>query len=380
MNQDRKAVKTIYIVAPGGGVGGGMGRVKDYILQSDAARNGPVRFEALVTRDERGAAFSLLLLLRAILTIWWARLNGSLAFVHVNFGDRGSAFRKGVIILASALVGAPTLLHLHAAELVEFHAEGSAIRRWLLRLPFRQASAIIVLGRLWKEWLVRDLGIDAGKIDILCNGVPVVPMPRTFAAEPGRTRTILFLGLLTERKGISDFLAALALLPGDAPPWRAIIAGHGDVARYTALAEELGLAGRAEFTGWVGQADVRRLLGSVDMMVLPSYHEGLPLVILEALGCGAPVITTPVGAIPEFLEQGREVLLVPPGDRRTLAERMLDVMTDPVLQQSLSDNGLERFRARFTLEAFLADMLSIYARRFGVRAAPSGEIAAERAR
>ncbi|MCZ8186906.1 MAG: glycosyltransferase family 4 protein [Beijerinckiaceae bacterium] len=380
MNQDRKAVKTIYLVAPGGGVGGGMGRVKDYILQSDAARNGPVRFEALVTRDERGVVFSLLLLLRAILTIWWARLNGSLAFVHVNFGDRGSAFRKGLIILASALVGAPTLLHLHAAELVEFHAEGTPLRRWLLRLPFRQASAIIVLGRLWKDWLVRDLGIDAGKIDILCNGVPVVPTPRTFTTEPGRTRTILFLGLLTERKGISDFLAALSLLPGEAPPWRAIIAGHGDVPRYTALADELGLSGRVEFIGWVGQADVRRLLCSVDMMVLPSYHEGLPLVILEALGCGAPVITTPVGAIPEFLEQGSEVLLVPPGDRAALSARMLDLLADPALQQSLSDRGLERFRARFTLEAFLSDMLAIYARRFGVRTDPVGEMTAERAR
>ena len=368
-------MKTIFIVAPGGAVGGGMGRVKDYILQSDAAKAGPFRFAALVTRDERGAGFSLLLLVKAILTIWWARLNGSLAFVHVNFGDKGSALRKGTIILAAWLVGAPTLLHLHAAELIDYYERGSPLRRLSLRLPFRLATSIIVLGSLWHDWLVRDLGVDPAKIDILCNGVPVAPTRRDFSLAPDRVRTILFLGLLTERKGISDFLAALAALPPTAPSWRAIVAGNGDIEHYRTKAAELGLAGRAEFTGWIGQADVRNLLRSVDMMVLPSYHEGLPLVILEALGSGTPVIATPIGAIPEFLQDGRDVLLVPPGERQVLAARMLDVLSDVGLQQSLSDHGLERFLARFTIEAFLADLLSIYARRFGVVALATSSLA-----
>lgn len=362
--------KTIYIVAPGGGVGGGMGRVKDYILQSAMAKSGPARFEALVTRDERGAAFSLLLVARAILMIWWARLTGRLAFVHVNFGDRGSAFRKGLIILASRLVGAPTLLHLHAAELVEFYAEGPAWRRFALRLPFRAATAVTVLGALWRDWLVRDLGINPRKIDVLYNGVPVEPTPRRFSGDPGRIRQILFLGLLTERKGLSDFLAALAALPVSAQPWRAIVAGHGDVEGYRARAAALGLGEMVTFTGWVGQSEVRTLLRTADVMVLPSYNEGLPLVILEALGCGTPVITTPIGAIPEVLEDRRDVLLVAPGDRATLTDRIVEVLADPALQQGLSDRGLDRFRVRFTLEAFLLDLMGIYERRFGLELAP----------
>lgn len=368
-------MKTIFVVAPSGAVGGGMGRVKDYILQSEMARSGPCRFEALITRDERGAAYSLVLLAKAILTIWWARLTGSLAFVHVNFGDKGSAFRKGLIILASWLVGAPTLLHLHAAELTDFYAASPGWRQAALRVPFRLATSIIVLGRLWRDWLVSDLGIEPGKIDILYNGVPVEPASRDFLSEPDRPRTIMFLGLLSERKGISDFLVALSALPDTAPAWRGIVAGNGDIEGYRAKTRDLGIAERIEFTGWVGQADVRRLLRSVDMMVLPSYNEGLPLVILEALGCGTPVVTTPIGAIPEVLQDGRDVRLVRPGDRTALTAAMVEILCDRSLQQRLSDAGLERFLARFTIDAFLADLTAIYARRFGLAAQPSIRLA-----
>ena len=207
------AEKIIFIVAPGGAVGGGMGRVKDYILQSGGDRAGRYRFEAWVTRDERGAFHSLLLLAKAMLAVFLARIGGNLAFVHVNFGDKGSAFRKGLLILFAKAIGARVLLHLHAAELTEFYASSPGWRRAALRWPFEAADCVVVLGRLWRDWLVQELGLPAGKIDILYNGVPADPAPRRFAAGESGPRRILFLGFLTERKGISDFLAALAPMP-----------------------------------------------------------------------------------------------------------------------------------------------------------------------
>ncbi len=78
----------------------------------------------------------------------------------------------------------------------------------------------------------------------------------------------------------------------------------------------------------------------------------------------------PIGAIPEVLEDRRDVLLVAPGDRATLTDRIVEVLADPALQQGLSDRGLDRFRVRFTLEAFLLDLMGIYERRFGLELAP----------
>ena len=359
------ANKVIYIVSPSGAVGGGMGRVKDYILQSGGDSEGRFRFEALITRDDAGAARSILLLLRAILTIWSAAILGRLAFVHVNLGDKGSALRKGLLILAARMVGAQVILHLHAAALIELYAGSNAFVRWCLRLPFRAASSVIVLGRLWRDWLVNDLGISASKIDVLYNGVPVEPTSRIFKPAMGRPSRILFLGLLSERKGISDFLKALAEIPADSPPWEAIVAGNGDVAGYEAKAAEFGIGSRTRFTGWVDQKGVRALLADVDMMVLPSYNEGLPLVILEALGSGTPVICTPVGAIPEVLDHERDVLFVEPGDRAGLSAAMVRLIGNPALQQSLSDYGTARFRSTFALPVFLESLFAIYRKRMG---------------
>lgn len=357
--------KIIYIVSSSGAAGGGMGRVKDYILASGGDAEGRYRFEPLVSRDDRGAAFSLLLLLGAVLTIWWNALLGRVAFVHVNLGDKGSALRKGLVILGARLAFVPVVLHLHAAALIELHAGSSWLVRQAIRLPFRASSTVIVLGRLWRDWLVDVLKINGEKIEVLYNGVPVEPTPRRFTNDPGRPRKILFLGLLTERKGISDFLHALAMIPAGAPPWQAIIAGNGDIAGYTAMAQALGLAERTQFTGWVEQKGVRALLAEVDMMVLPSYHEGLPLVILEALGAGAPVICTPVGAIPEVLEHDRDVILIEPGDRAALAAAMAALIADPVRLQGLSDHGIARFRETFALDVFLMNLFAIYEKQLG---------------
>lgn len=358
--------KIIYVVSPSGAVGGGMGRVKDYILQSGGDRAGRYRFEALVTRDVRGVGFSLVLMLLAVLKIWGAALTGRLALVHVNFGDRGSALRKAVIVLAARLVGANTVLHLHTGALAAVHARSGGVIRFLMRLPFRAASSIIVLGRLWRDWLVEDLGIDGGKIDVVYNGVPIEPVARDFEARAEAPRKVLFLGLLHEQKGVSDLLAALAMLPRERPGWQAVIAGNGDIGFYEARAKALGLAAEVSFPGWVDQESVRAHLRSSDVLVLPSYNEALPLVILEALGAGTPVISTPAGALPEVLSDGETVLFVEAGDPAGLAGALKTVLGDAALRQKLAEAGQAVFRARFSLPVFIGSLFAIYRTRYGV--------------
>jgi glycosyltransferase involved in cell wall biosynthesis len=358
--------KIIYVVSPSGAVGGGMGRVKDYILQSGGDRAGRYRFEALVTRDERGVGFSMVLMLLAVLKIWGAALTGRLALVHVNFGDRGSALRKAVIVLAARLVGAKTVLHLHTGALAAVYARAGVVARYLMRLPFRAASSIIVLGKLWRDWLVEDLGIDGGKIDVVYNGVPIEPVARDFSVLSDAPRKVLFLGLLHEQKGVSDLLAALALLPAEMPGWQAVIAGNGDIGFYEARAQALGLASHVSFPGWVDQESVRAHLRTSDVLVLPSYNEALPLVILEALGAGTPVISTPAGALPEVLSDGETVLFVEAGDPAGLARALKTVLGDDALRQKLAEAGQAAFRARFSLPVFIENLFTIYRTRYGV--------------
>jgi glycosyltransferase involved in cell wall biosynthesis len=363
--------QVIFFVSPSGAVGGGMGRFKDYVLASDGDADGRFRFEVLVTRDEGGVLRSLLLMVRAILRIWAAAFADEIAFVHVNVGDKGSVIRKGLIILASRLAGAKTLLHLHAGGLIPYYSRSPLWLQFLLRTPFRLTTHTVVLGKVWRDWLVSEVGVAPASIDVLYNGVPVDPVPRDFSSTAQPIRTLLFLGQLKELKGIGDFIEALGLISADAPAWRAIVAGNGDIPHYQGLAAARGVGDRVEFTGWVDQSRVRELLAEADMLVLPSHHEGLPLVILEALGSGTPVICTPVGAIPEVLEDQKDALFVEPRDPAGLSKAIAALLADPQRLQALSDRGLERFPGLFSLDVFLANLFQIYRKRMGADMAPA---------
>lgn len=359
-------MKDIMIAAPDGQAGGGMGRVKDYILRSAPDASGRYRLVPLVTRDGRGMAYSVLLLFRGIARVVGSALRGRAALLHVNMGDRGSLARKGLLLMTAHWVGSPTVLHLHAAELEAFYARSNWLKRWLIRRPFLAATCIVVLGERYRHWVQQRLGISDDKIRILYNGVAAAQIERK-AAEAEVPQTLLFLGNLIERKGVSDLLRALGRLPADAPTWRAVFVGGGDIAGYQALAAELGIADRVDFPGWANRAGVDALFGKANALILPSYDEGLPLVILEAMGAGLPVICTPVGVISEVLDDGDTALFVEPGDQAALADRILTLLTDRNLQMCLSVRARELFQQQFSLEAFQTALFAIYSECCGVR-------------
>lgn len=361
----KKKAKICFVVAPGGQVGGGMGRVKDYILAAQLSEDSDLRFVPLVTRDQRGAKFSLLLLLSAIFRVWTDAILGRVGLVHVNFGDNGSAFRKSLIIAAAFVARVPVLLHLHAVELERQHEDGGRARRWLIAIPFRMSTSIAVLGVRWKRWLTEDLGVPPKKIDVLWNGVPVGSERRLSQTAKNQPARVLFLGNLMERKGVADLLEAMASLPKPWQ-WRLQMAGGGDVDRYREMARNLQIDSHVEFLGWLDQETARRAVVDARLLVLPSYEEGLPLVILESLGLGTPVVCTPVGSIPEVLTDGETALFATPGDKEGLAAAIGRLLGDSSLCQTLSVNGRALYTRLFSINAFHANLATIYQVRYAL--------------
>jgi glycosyltransferase involved in cell wall biosynthesis len=352
-------MKIAYIVAPGDASGGGMGRVRDYIVQSPRDWWNGLVPTPLVTRGDGGKAQSMKLLFSAFVAIRRGKRDGTLALVHVNMGDGRSLLRKGLIVLECQRLRVPVFIHLHAVELAKLRRSTLKLLAW----PFRAATAAVVLGDVYRRYLIEELGITETRIEILWNGVPVTPVEgRRHDAGGEVPFTIMFLGTLCERKGLSDLIAALALLPQEGRGWRAVFAGGGDIEGYRAKAAAAGIIERVEFAGWLEQGAARERLATVDLMVLPSYDEGLPLVILEALALGTPVIATPVGAIPEVLTDEKDILFVPPGDRARLRAAIVRAVSDAGLRQRLCDNGLAKFRRMFSIEAFCANLLAIWQR------------------
>ena len=358
----------IYLACPWTPVGGGMFKVADYLIQSQApdASGSAAQLRPLDTRGGAHAVFSLWRLLTAVGKIVRGRLGGGLAGVHVNMGERMSLFRKGTIVVACRALGVPVVLHLHA-QMRPFYdslpAPLQRLTRWVFSLP----ASVVVIGAVARRFVTQTLGVPAERVEIVINGVPEPLEPRR-EAEPGRVQRLLFVGRLCEPKGVSDLLAALARPGFRADRLEVTLAGGGDVAAYRDKAQTLGVGGFVRFEGWCDQAKVARLMAASDVLVLPSHDEVLPLVILEALAHGVAVVCTPVGEIPAVLADGVNACFVMPGDIDGLAAALQELLADPRQLEALGRSGRALYEQQFSLARFCANVARIHQRHFGVAA------------
>lgn len=353
----RSAVKDCFLVCPVSAVGGGMGQVVSYLMHGSSV-DMPLRLVAIDARGPGSVLWSPYYMSVAIGRIVIAAARGRLGLVHVHVAERASLVRKGLVALAARMMGVPVLLHLHAAEIQPFYDRLPGWGRWLARGVFRRADLCVVLGTGWRDWLIDTIGVAPDRVVVVRNGVPMVASPR-LGDRSGPFR-ILFLGNLTPRKGVGDLLVALASPVLAAADFEAVFAGGGEVDTYRRQAAELGLDARVSFTGWVDRAQAAALTAAAHVLVLPSYHEGLPLVILEALGAGTPVICTPVGSIPEVLDDETTALFVPPGDSEEMARALRRLIDDAALRANLADAGRKLYSREFTMDAFVGRMATLY--------------------
>ena len=364
----------IYMACPWTPMGGGMFKVADYLIQAQASSSAIASADAAELRplDTRGGAnalYSLWVLATALARIARGRFSGRLAGVHVNMAERLSLFRKGAVIATCRALGVPVVLHLHAAQLHHFYAglprPLQALTRWVFSLP----ASVVVLGSAARKFVIEELGVEPGRVDIVINGVPEPTHARRIAGESA-TQRVLFVGNLSERKGVTDLLLALALPGLDTAKLEVTLAGGGDVEAYEAKARQLGIASFVRFAGWSDQQQVARLMARADLLVLPSYDEGLPLVILEALANGVAVVCSPVGEIPSVLTDSTNACFVQPGDVAGIAAGLRRVLQDGELRAALERNGRALYEQKFSIARFFASVAHIHQRDFGVAGKP----------
>lgn len=370
-----RAARFIYIAAPWAPLGGGMYKVSDYLVQSQAAQpaEDAAELRPLDSRGGKSAAWSLWVLLTALGKVLWGRITGRLVGVHVNLAERLSFVRKGAIVAFSHAVGLPVVLHLHA-QMQRFYnglpSFGQAVVRWVFNL----ADVVVVIGPNARRFVTEQLRVSPERVEIVINGVPRATQPRR-VKQPDRVQRVLFLGNLSQAKGVADLVQALAQPGFERQRLEVTIAG-GNPAPFQALAQQLGVADFVKFPGWCDQAQAGALLAQTDVLVLPSYDEVLPLVILEALANGVAVVCTPVGEVPSLLTDGVDALYVKPGDVAGIAAALQRVLGDPALLERLEHNGHALYEQQFSLASFFSAVARVHRRAFGTAGTPRESIAA----
>ncbi|MBR0737661.1 glycosyltransferase family 4 protein [Bradyrhizobium liaoningense] len=366
----------LIILSPGGRIGnGGIGTVTRLIATSLEESKG--HYEPFVV--DTGGAGSVLhapfRFVSAIFTILRLRLIRRASLVHIQVSERGSFLRKGLLLLLARSVGMKTVLHHHGAELVPFFTNANAVTRSWVSFISRLATLNLVLGQRSRDFVVDRIGVDPSKIVVLYNAVRNPSPQKEIAAHWHSPPLLLMMAHLIPRKGVSEFLQALARLRKRGINFKAVLAGGGEVLRYQREAKALQLSDLCSFTGWLSAGEAQELLASANVVALPSFEEGLPMVILESLSLGKPVITTPVGSIPEVLEDERTCLFVEPGNVDQLTEAIARIIEDQALRATLSDAGRKVFLEQFELNNYMKTLTGLYSR---LESKPSNETRADR--
>jgi glycosyltransferase involved in cell wall biosynthesis len=235
--------------------------------------------------------------------------------------------------------------HLRLMDHVVCVSEGQAakVRRWC-RVPASRLSVIHNSARL-AAFETPDPGARGKLLSHLARGSAV-------------TQIILSAGRLSPEKGFGVLVEAATTICRDHPAAGVVIFGEGalrgDLERRIA---ELGLCGRVVLAGF--RTDLDSLMSAADVVVLPSFTEGLPNVALEASAAGVPVVATAVGGTPEVIADRETGFLVPPGSPGAIAGRVSDLLRDPSLAKRLGAAGRERMQSVFTFDAQAALYLKL---------------------
>lgn len=287
-------------------------------------------------------------------------ISGRVALAHLHLASRASFWRKLVFCLPLWLSRVPVVVHLHGGGFQAFYERGGSLSQCLIRAMFDRAAAVLVLSPRWQSWVATVSGNR--RIEVLPNPVQLPP----HASGSTTHGSVLFLGQLSEAKGCFDLLEAAALLRPRWPQLRLVLGGVGQADALMARARALGLEGQVELPGWLDARQKRAALAGALAFALPSYAEGLPMSLLEAMAAGLPVLASRVGGIPDMVRDGEQGFLVEAGDVAALAQRLAQWLANPALAQRMGAAGRALVAQHYASTVVLARLEALYHELSGV--------------
>lgn len=263
---------------------------------------------------------------------------------------------------ASGRSGKPMVHHVHSrTDRDTENARRNAFNSMVQRFGLRRARRLIAVSGSTGEYL-RELGYEDSRISVIPNGVPSAKAARDWHA-PRSTWTIGMAALFRPRKGVEVLIEVLAVLHAQGRPVRLRAVGGFENEAYRqqvlAFAEAKGVSALIDWTGFT--RDVTGELARMDLFVVPSlYGEGLPMVMLEAMAAGLPVVASSNEGMPEVLDYGATGVLVPPGDVVALTQALDRLIESPDHARALSQAGLQRQRERYSETAMARQVAAVY--------------------
>ena len=331
---------------PKGGIAYVLKAYQDYIFN-------PFKF---VANSKGGKIRNLWYLLKSYILCEWLYLTDKeIKIVHIHTASYISFKRSSWFMHQAKRHHKKVIAHVHGGGFKDFHKENPT----LVENELHKVDAVISLSETWKDFFV---SIDCKNVYVINN---IIEPPKILPTENDGKFHFLFLGLITEAKGIFDLLEVIASNHDD---WKdkivLHIGGRGKINQLTSLIAEKGLSGIVQYEGWVSGQRKQELLNKADAFLLPSYTEGIPISILEAMSYGLPILASAVGGIPDLIKDGVNGYVFNAGDLQTIAEDINIIISSTsnyekisITNRELAKNYMPEFVGK-KLEDLYSEILS----------------------
>lgn len=288
--------------------------------------------------------------------IWYMLFVRSVKIVHIQGAAFASFERNVFFVKVGKLFGKKVVMHMHCADFESYYNPSKHKQRIVDII--NACDLYLVLSDSWKQYF-ESIGVKSNIIKVLNN--TITPPVTKMVKRSTDILNLLYLGVIGQRKGIYDILNALKdnkeMFEGKVV---LRIGGNQEEEKLQACINEYGLQGMVKFEGFVSGEKKIECLNWADVYILPSFNEGLPIGILEAMSYRHPIISTPVGGIPEVVKDGVNGIMVKPGNVQEIAKAISAFVGDKKLVEEYGMHSIELVKPYLpeTVFAALSEMYS----------------------
>lgn len=279
--------------------------------------------------------------------------------IHSSFGP--SFYRKLPFIYMASWFKKPIINHIHGADFDEFYTNASNKKKLYIKKIYGKCTVLIALSETWKRRLSEI--VPEQKVRIIENYSILHKEALEERLKRECNNTVLFLGELGRRKGCYDIPFVAEKVIKEVPTAKFILCGAGlkdDESSIMKLFIDKHIKYAVEFPGWVRGVQKDKVLREADVFFLPSYNEGMPMSVLDAMGYGLPVVSTNVGGIPKIVHNEENGFCYKPGDIAGFAQGIIELLTDKGKRKFASQESMSIVQKSYSLETHLKLLEKVY--------------------
>ncbi|KGR36768.1 putative polysaccharide biosynthesis protein [Vibrio campbellii] len=277
--------------------------------------------------------------------------------VHIHMAMGGSFYRKLMFLFLAKALSKKNIIHLHGSEFKNFYYNSGLIRKFFIEYLFTHTDRVIVLSKSWADFV--GLIAPLSRVTVVNNYVNRINYIQPLT-QVNNSLNILFMGVLGQRKGIYDLLNVVARLKSSGYRLKLVVGGNGETGKVKSVVKKLAIEDVVSVVGWIAGKEKNLEFSKCDVYVLPSYNEGLPMAILEAMSIGKCVISTSVGGIPEVINDKVNGFVFYPGDLNSLENILIRIINDKSIVSSVGNEAIVTYENKFSPSVILPKVEEVY--------------------